>query len=103
MTSEEFRQTASHRDALREALNIESVQHALAAVKSKNELVSLPLGCSATDAARAHEERRTRALVVAELFEMTTPLPDGPEERPPETFGTKHNVDEFDQSETEKV
>lgn len=91
------------RDVLRESLNVEAVQLALAIVKSKGLDVQIPLGMAALDHARALAEIQTRALVVAELFELCKPLPDEPEERKPEDFGTKHNVDEFDQPETEQV
>jgi len=99
MTADEFRLTPEMRETLRNALSMPAVQHALAIGKSKNELALLPLGMSGIDHARALAERQTRALFVAELFELTTALPDAPPERPPETFGTAHNVDEFDQPE----
>ncbi len=84
MTEDEFRKAPEMRLELQGALNLSGVQYALAIVKSRNELVPLPLGCTGIDAGRAHEERRTRALVVAELFELIKPMPDAPPDREPE-------------------
>ena len=100
MTSEEFRKDSDLRAELSKLMyGNAALQQALAIVKSKNELALLPLGMNGIDHARALAERQTRALIVAELFEMTTALPDGPEDRPAETFGTEHTVDDFDQPE----
>lgn len=73
-----------------------ALQQALAIVKSKGLDVAIPIGMPALDHARALAEIQTRALVVAELLQMTTTMPDEQAERQPENFGTEHTVEEFD-------
>ena len=101
MTADEFRASPEMRTQLRDALNTPAVQQALAIGKSKNELVPIPLGLSGIDHARAGEERRVRALFVAELFELITAPPESAADRQPENFGTPHTIDDFDQTEPE--
>lgn len=102
MTSDDFRSSTPLRECLLALLQDATLQQALGIIKSKNELVVMPLGVDGLDHARALTERQTRALVVAELFEMTRPLPDAPAERPAEDLGTPHTIDDFDQQEPAK-
>ncbi len=97
MNQTDFRNDEKLRGELAVLMQNETLKTALALVKSRNELVALPLGASGIDAGRCHEERRTRALVVAELFEMTTALPV--EEEP--VAGIFHKFDNPEES-TEK-
>lgn len=96
MTSDEYRQDPAYRDELAKVMTNPALQQALAIVKSKGVDVQIPLGMAALDHARALAEIQTRALVIAELLQMTTTMPDEPDERKSETFGTAHTVEEFD-------
>ena len=96
MTEAEFRATPSLRDKLATLMQDEALQEALAAVKSKGELMSIPSGLSGIDVGMILASRNTRAVIVHELLEMTRPPDEPPTEALSPDYGTGFTVDQFD-------
>lgn len=97
MTSDEFRRESRLRSELADVLSNETLQQAIAIITAQDIGKDATIEADALVSVRVLSQRVGREQAFTLLQELTLPLPKE-EKPPPETFGTGHTVEEFDQT-----
>lgn len=96
MNALEFRSNGDYRAALADLLGNEVLQQAIAIITANDIGIDAPIESDPILSVRILSQRAGREQAFSLLQELAMPIPDNPI-TPPETFGTKHTIDEFDQ------
>lgn len=96
MNALEFRNNSDYRIALADVLSNEVFQQAVAIITADDIGRDSLVDADPIVSVRILSQRVGREQAFGLLQELTMPIPETPI-APPETFGTKHTIDEFDQ------
>lgn len=96
MNALEFRSNSDYRLALADVLSNEVFQQAVAIITADDIGRDSLVDADPIVSVRILSQRVGREQAFGLLQELTMPIPETPV-APPETFGTKHTIDEFDQ------
>jgi hypothetical protein len=96
MNALEFRSKGEYRIALADLLSNEVLQQAIAIITADDIGKDALVDADPIVSVRTLSQRVGREQAFTLLQELAMPIPDQ-QTTPPETFGTKHTVDDFDQ------